>query len=803
MITSNSNWSANITGLRSLELDYINETPATYLDGLTSNIQDQINAIDAGGGTGAGSPAYTGSFYDTTTQNISVINTAYAITFNSTDTSVSNGVYLGTTTSRIYNTYAGIYNIQTTLYVHSPANNSAVVVWIKKNGTNLATSMEQIFLPTKTGTTEVGTLCSFSTIEDLSAGDYIEFFMLSNTDGGCHIAPLVISGLPSSPSAMVTFNSLVNQGVAGAVGATGATGTNGYTPVFSVGSVISGNPAAVIIDNEVPAYPVLNFVLRSGAVGATGATGATGPTGPTGATGATGATGSIGITPVFSVGTVVSGNPAAVTIDNTVPATPIMNFVLRSGANGTNGSNGSDGAQGPKGDKGDDGEDASATTGIAALALGAANSAAITALSVTVGAHTVELAALTVSVGIAEEEIIVLQNEMLVVQDKTQYQQAAVGSTTFASNVKIITTLLGEERVSLGEDGTIVATGDITAPAFHGTADKSVLVKTEQTTEATNMPLTFAPALASDFQQLNVNQYLTINPSTGLLNSRTINLKQTDDLVGFPLIRLSCDGLNSLGESNEPNGASVYFQKYDMVLNLNDFTAGRQSNLLFSATNQSLTRDTYFTGNPASVGFNTNQSFSVSVQNNQQALYATQNTVAFNSKAYVNTFIDGDNISAHTADTLIENHKVSETHQVNGVTKLVIKNEVVNTSRSVVVTGGLDVDAMYVNGRQKVTGYELNNLYSNMGCGIPFSRIYNHGYLGGNCTFTLPSIPNNTYRGVVLTVIFDTDTYSRTIDCMFAIIKGKTSWTPSYSMTLSAGVQTATFTATSTYWVEI
>jgi hypothetical protein len=480
-----------------------------------------------------------------------------------------------------------------------------------------------------------------------------------------------------------------------------------------------------------------------------------------------------------------------------------MNFVLRSGANGTNGTNGSNGAKGDKGDTGEDGEDASAATGIAALALGAANSGAITALGVTVAAHTAEIAALTVSVGIAEEEIIVLQNEMLVVQDKTQYQQAAVGTTSFASNVKIITTLVGEERVSLGEDGTIVAVGDVTAPAFHGTADKSTLVKTEQTTTATNMPLTFAPALATDFQQLNVNEYLTINPSTGLLNSRTINLKQTDDLVGFPLIRLSCDGLNSLGQSNEPNGASVYFQKYDLVLNLNDFTAGRQSNLLFSATNQALTRDTYFTGNPASVFFNTSQSFVVTVQNNQQAFYATQDAVAFNSKGTINTFIDGNNVSAHTGNTLVEDHEVSETHKINGVTKLVIKNEVVNTSRSVVVTGGLDVDAMYVNGRQKITGYELNNLYSNMGCGIPFSRIYNHAYLAGNCTFTLPSIPNNTYRGIVLTVIFDTDVYTRTIDCMYAIIKGKTSWNPTNSLTLTAGVQTATFTATSTYWVEI
>ena len=135
MITGNEKWGGSITGLKSLELDYLNEVPMTYLDGLTSNIQAQIDAIDSGGGT-AGSPAYTGSFFDTTTQNITTINTAYAITFNSTDTSVSNGVYIGTTTSRIYTTYAGIYNIQATIYIHSPANNSAVVVWIKKNSIN-------------------------------------------------------------------------------------------------------------------------------------------------------------------------------------------------------------------------------------------------------------------------------------------------------------------------------------------------------------------------------------------------------------------------------------------------------------------------------------------------------------------------------------------------------------------------------------------------------------------------------------------------------------------------------------------
>jgi hypothetical protein len=49
-----------------------------------------------------------GSFYDTTTQTATVINTATAITFNTTD--LSNGVFIGTPTSRIVVDTEGLYN---------------------------------------------------------------------------------------------------------------------------------------------------------------------------------------------------------------------------------------------------------------------------------------------------------------------------------------------------------------------------------------------------------------------------------------------------------------------------------------------------------------------------------------------------------------------------------------------------------------------------------------------------------------------------------------------------------------------
>ncbi|NCX56205.1 MAG: hypothetical protein EBW87_03290, partial [Burkholderiaceae bacterium] len=51
-----------------------------------------------------------GNFYDTTTQTAAVINTAYAITFNTTD--LSEGVYIGSPTSRVYVDTEAVYNFQ-------------------------------------------------------------------------------------------------------------------------------------------------------------------------------------------------------------------------------------------------------------------------------------------------------------------------------------------------------------------------------------------------------------------------------------------------------------------------------------------------------------------------------------------------------------------------------------------------------------------------------------------------------------------------------------------------------------------
>jgi hypothetical protein len=77
-------------------------------------------------------PRY-GSFYDTTTQTAAVINTAYAMTFNTTD--LSYGVTVGSPTSRIYIDRPNVYNVQFSAQVDKTAGGVGLVwIWLRKNG---------------------------------------------------------------------------------------------------------------------------------------------------------------------------------------------------------------------------------------------------------------------------------------------------------------------------------------------------------------------------------------------------------------------------------------------------------------------------------------------------------------------------------------------------------------------------------------------------------------------------------------------------------------------------------------------
>jgi hypothetical protein len=86
---------------------------------------------------------YYGVFAKTTTATPAVINTAYALTFDSTQ--ISNGVTIGTTTSHIIVPQSGLYNFAAVLqFTSSSASQKNAWVWFRKNGVDIPNSAKLV-----------------------------------------------------------------------------------------------------------------------------------------------------------------------------------------------------------------------------------------------------------------------------------------------------------------------------------------------------------------------------------------------------------------------------------------------------------------------------------------------------------------------------------------------------------------------------------------------------------------------------------------------------------------------------------
>ena len=140
-----------------------------------------------------------GSFYDTTTQTGTTINTAKAITFNTTD--LSNGVYLGTPTSRVYVDTPGIYNYDMSFQLDKTSGGTGeFYIWFRLNGTNVANSASYIQI--QGNNHEI--FSSLNYFFDLNAGDYVEI-MFSVSTLSVEIAAFAAAApVPAIPSIILT-----------------------------------------------------------------------------------------------------------------------------------------------------------------------------------------------------------------------------------------------------------------------------------------------------------------------------------------------------------------------------------------------------------------------------------------------------------------------------------------------------------------------------------------------------------------------------------------------------------------------
>jgi len=142
-----------------------------------------------------------GSFYDTTTQAATVINTATAITYNTTD--LSNGVYLGSPTSRVYVDTEGVYNFDTSFQLDKTAGGTGIFdFWFRLNGVDVPESCSRIRV--QGNNAEI--FSSLNYFFDLKANDYVEL-MFSVDDLSIEITAFAAAAPhPGIPSIILTVS---------------------------------------------------------------------------------------------------------------------------------------------------------------------------------------------------------------------------------------------------------------------------------------------------------------------------------------------------------------------------------------------------------------------------------------------------------------------------------------------------------------------------------------------------------------------------------------------------------------------
>jgi hypothetical protein len=151
------------------------------------------------------SPRY-GSFYDTTDQTAAVINTAYPITFNTTD--ISYGVTRGTTTSRISVDRPNIYNIQfSAQFLNTGGGAHRVWIWLRKNGTNVPDSATVIRIQGNNSEA----VAAWNFLLQMNAGDYFELMWEVDNTGISLFADPATAIHPAIPSVLLSVTDNVSS----------------------------------------------------------------------------------------------------------------------------------------------------------------------------------------------------------------------------------------------------------------------------------------------------------------------------------------------------------------------------------------------------------------------------------------------------------------------------------------------------------------------------------------------------------------------------------------------------------------
>jgi len=181
--------------------DYLNNILRLYFNQIDNFMSALVGVV----GLTSFSAPY-GSFIDTSTI-AAVPNVSTAVLLNGVNTN-SSQVYIGTPTSRIYITNAGIYNYQYSIQVsNSAAQIHPLDVWIRQNGVDVPNSNSAVNLPVKRGAVNSETILALNYLINVQAGDYIELMWLAD-DAAVSLSTVPASVVapihPQAPAVIIT-----------------------------------------------------------------------------------------------------------------------------------------------------------------------------------------------------------------------------------------------------------------------------------------------------------------------------------------------------------------------------------------------------------------------------------------------------------------------------------------------------------------------------------------------------------------------------------------------------------------------
>ena len=139
--------------------------------------------------------------YDTTTHTPVAINTAYAVTFNTT--AYARGIRRGSPTSRILCNRPGIYNFIFSAQIDKTSGGTANIwMWGRKNGTDIAESASRMQIQGN----NAEAIMTVNFFVEMSNGDYFELMYAVDDVSVIILAEAATAFAPAVPSVILTVN---------------------------------------------------------------------------------------------------------------------------------------------------------------------------------------------------------------------------------------------------------------------------------------------------------------------------------------------------------------------------------------------------------------------------------------------------------------------------------------------------------------------------------------------------------------------------------------------------------------------